>query len=105
MSLMGAIWSKLVVFGENGQNWVILGPKWRHRPKFRESGQIFFSLQFFKNNFCQVYGHKFGQKCHKCGQFDQNRSFRVKMVQYWVILGQNGAAGQNLGKFVKYYFL
>ena len=24
MSLMGSIWSKLVIFGENGQNWVIL---------------------------------------------------------------------------------
>ena len=24
MSLMGSIWSKLVIFVENGQNWVIL---------------------------------------------------------------------------------
>ena len=25
---------KIGRFGENGQNWVILGPKWRHKPKF-----------------------------------------------------------------------
>ena len=81
------------------------GPKWRHSPKFREFGQIFFSPQVFKNNFCQVYGHKFGQKCHKCGQFDQNRSFWMKMVQNWVILDQNGATGQNLGKVVKFFSL
>ena len=29
--------------------------------KFRECGQIFFSLKVFKNYFSQVYGHKFGQ--------------------------------------------
>ena len=70
-------------------------------------GKVFkkFSLKVSKNYFSQVYGHKFGQNCHKWGQFCQNRSFWVKMVQYWVILGQNGATGQNLWKVVKYYFL
>ena len=29
MSLMGSIWSKQVVFGENGQNWVILDHDFR----------------------------------------------------------------------------
>ena len=43
----------------------ILGPKWRHRPKFREIGEIFLSIKVFKNHFSQVCGHKFGQKCHK----------------------------------------
>ena len=90
---------------ENGQKLGNFGPKWRYRPKFRESGQIFFSLKVFKNYFSQVFGNKFSQKCHKWGQFGQNRSFWVKMVQNWVILGLNGATGQNLGKLVKYFFL
>ena len=64
MSLMRSIWSKLVIFGENGQNWFILGPKWRHRPKFSEIVQKKFSLNVSKNYFSQVYGHKIGQKCH-----------------------------------------
>ena len=38
------------------------------------------------------------------GQFDQNRTCWVKMFQNWVILCQNGATGQNLGKVVKYFF-
>ena len=73
--------------------------------KFGENGKIFSSVNVSKNYFSQVYGHKFGQKCHKWGQFGQNRSFLVKMVQNWVILGQNGATGQNLGKLDKYFFL
>ena len=60
MLLMASIWSKYVIFGEIGQNWVILGPNWRNRPKFRESGKTKFSLEVSKNNFCHVYGHKFG---------------------------------------------
>ena len=55
---------KIFIFSENGQNWVILGPKWRHRPKFRESDQKLFSQNVYKNYFSQVYGHKLGQKCH-----------------------------------------
>ena len=27
MSLMGSIWSKYVIFGENGHNWAIFGAK------------------------------------------------------------------------------
>ena len=49
---------------ENGQNWVILGVKLRHRSKFWESGPIMLSLKVSKNYFSQVYGHKFDQKCH-----------------------------------------
>ena len=30
---------KIGRFGENCQNWVILGPKWRLSPKFMESVQ------------------------------------------------------------------
>ena len=44
--------------GENDPKLGHFGPKWRHRPKFRESGQIFFSLKVFKNDFSQVCGHK-----------------------------------------------
>ena len=34
--------------GENGPKLGHFGPKWRHRPKFREIGQIFFSLKVLK---------------------------------------------------------
>ena len=37
---------KIGRFGENGQNWVTLGPKWRLRPKFMESVQKIFSKGF-----------------------------------------------------------
>ena len=39
---------KKVIFGEIGQNWVILRPKRRHRLKFRENGQEIFSLTVSK---------------------------------------------------------
>ena len=69
-----------------------------------ESGQIFFSLNVSKNYFRQVYGHKFGQKCHYRGQFGQNWSFLVKMVKIGSFWGQNDATGQNLGKAVINFF-
>ena len=72
--------------------------------KFWESGPIIVFVKVSKNYFSQVYGHKFGQNVINGGQFDQNRSFWMKMVQNWVILGQNGATGQNLGKMVEYFF-
>ena len=60
--------------GQFGQNRLFLvkmvkigsfwGPKLRHKSKFGESGQIIFSLNVSKNYFSQVYGQKFGQKCH-----------------------------------------
>ena len=40
------------------------GPKLHHRSKFGESGQNILSLKVSKNYFSQVYGQKFGQKCH-----------------------------------------
>ena len=50
--------------GKNVPKMGHFGPKLRHRPKFRESSQIFFPLKDFENYFGEVYGHKFGQKCH-----------------------------------------
>ena len=67
MSSMVSIWSKYVIFCENGQNWVILEAKQRHRSIFGNSGQKSLSLKVDKNYFSQVYGHKFGQKCHQWG--------------------------------------
>ena len=61
MSLMASIGSKWVIFGENVQNWVILGPKRRHMSKFWEICQIILLLKVSKNYFSQVYGHKFDQ--------------------------------------------
>ena len=87
--------------GENSPKLDHFGPKWRHRPIFRERGQIFFSLNVFKNYLSQVYGYKFGQKCHKWGQFCQNRPFWVKMAKNWVILAQNDVIDQNFEKVVK----
>ena len=52
------------IFGENGQNWLILGAKRRHSSKFGESGQNIENLNVYKNYFSQVYRHKFGQKSH-----------------------------------------
>ena len=54
MSLMGSIWSKYVIFGENGQNWVILhnlGVKMPSYVKILESGPIILSLKVSKNYF------------------------------------------------------
>ena len=89
MSVMGVNLVKIGRFGEKGQKWVILGTKWRHSPKFRESDQIFFSQNVSKNYFSQVYRHKFGQKCHKWSKFGQDRSFLVKMVKirsFWIMI-------------------
>ena len=55
--------------------------------KFWESGPIIFSLKVSKNYSSQVYGQKFGQKCHYLRKFGQNRSFLVKNDQIWDILG------------------
>ena len=81
------------------QNWVILGQTGATGQNLGKVVKIF-SLNVFKNYFGLVNGHKFSKKCHKWGQFGQNMSFWVKMVQNWVILGQNVATGQNLGKVV-----
>ena len=50
-------------------------------PKFWKSGQIIFSLKVSKDYFSPVYRHLFGQKCNQWGQFCQNMSLLVKMVQ------------------------
>ena len=63
MPLKGSIWSKLVIFGENVQNWVILGAKMTSYVKIWGKWSNNFSLKVSKNYFSQVYGHKFGQKC------------------------------------------
>ena len=62
MSLIGSIWSKLVVFRENGQNWVIWGQNGATGQNLGKLVKIF-SLKVSKNYFSQVYGHKIGQKC------------------------------------------
>ena len=54
-----------------------------------------------KNDFSQVYGHKFGQKCHEWGKFGQNRSFLVKILKIGSFWGQNDAIGRHLGKGAK----
>ena len=68
ISLMGSIWPKMVIIGENGQNCVILAYFGAQNDvicqKFAEIGQIIFSLKFSKNYLFQVYGHIFYQKCH-----------------------------------------
>ena len=40
----------------------------------------------------------------KCGEFDQNRSFLVKMIKIGSFWGQNGASGQILGVVVQKKF-
>ena len=55
--------------------------------KFWESGPINFSLKVTKNYFSQVYGQKFGQKCHYLRKFVQNRSFLVKMDKFGTFWG------------------
>ena len=94
---MGCIWSKQVILGENGQKLGNFEPKWRHRKKFREIGQIFFSLKVFKNYFSQVYGHKIGQvslmgsiwskQVILGGNVPNGLIFGVKMMSYVKILG------------------
>ena len=74
VSFMEINWVKIVINGVNlvkighfGWKWSKIGSFWvkiAPGPKFRESCQILFSLTVFKNYFSQVYGHKFGQKCH-----------------------------------------
>ena len=54
MSIMGLIWSKQVIFGENGEN----------KSKFGESGEKIFCQKFLKKSFSQVRGHELGKKCH-----------------------------------------
>ena len=56
--------------------------------KFGESGQKILSLKVSKNYFSQVYGQKFGQKCHYLRKFGQNRSFLVKMDKFGTFWGQ-----------------
>ena len=58
---------KIGHFGENGQYWVILGPKLHHMSKFGEIGKKIFSLKVYKNYFSQVYGHNFGKKMSLMG--------------------------------------
>ena len=55
--------------------------------KFWESGQINFSLKVFKNYFSQVYGQKFGQKCHYLRKFGKNRSFLLKIIKFVTFWG------------------
>ena len=57
--------------GENGPILGHFGPKWRHRPKFRESAQIFFTLKVFKNYFSQVYELK------KLALFSSNANLKI----------------------------
>ena len=61
MSFMGTIWWKYVIFGENGQNWVILGSKMTPKVKIWENLSKNVSLKVFKNDLCQFYGHIFGK--------------------------------------------
>ena len=83
-----------------GSFWHNLVSKCRHMSNFWESGPIILSLKVSKNYFSQIYGQKCAQKCHKWGQFGQNRSFLVKMVKigsFW------GPKCRNLGKLLKYF--
>ena len=57
--IIGVNLVEIGIFGENGQNRVILaylGPKGGHMSKFGEGVQIFFPLKVSKNYFNQVYG-------------------------------------------------
>ena len=87
-------WSKLGHFGAKMTSYVKISGKKSNN----------FSLRVSKNYFSQVYGKKFGQKCHQCGQFCQNRSFLGEMVEIGSFWGQNDVLCQNLGKVVKYFF-
>ena len=51
---MGQFDQNRSLFGENGHNWITLGPKWCHRSKFGERGQKI-TLKVSKNYFNQVY--------------------------------------------------
>ena len=58
------------------------GPKWRHMSKFREIGQIIFSLKVSNNYSSHVYSHKFGENSHYWGQFGQIGHFRWKYPKF-----------------------
>ena len=64
MSLTGSIWSKLNIFYENGQNLVILVAKLTSYDNICGNWPNKCSLKPSKNKLSQVYGRKFGQKCH-----------------------------------------
>ena len=72
--------------------------------KFGYSGPIICSLKASKNYFSQVYGQKFGQKCHYWGEFGQNRSFLVKLVKIGSFWDQIGDTDRNLGRVAKKNF-
>ena len=61
MSLMGSIWSKYVIFGENGQNWVILAQNDVTNPNLGKGVKTNFPLKIWKNYFTHINGHKCGQ--------------------------------------------
>ena len=48
MSLMGSIWSQYVIFGENGQNWVILGSKMKSKVNIWENLSKNVTLKVYK---------------------------------------------------------
>ena len=73
--------------------------------KFWESGQITFSLIVSKNYFSQVYGQKFGQKCHYLRKFGQNMSFLVKLIKFGTFWDQNDVIGPPFREGRKYFFL
>ena len=54
---------KIVSFGDNGQNWVILGAKMTSYVKICGKSSNNFSLRVSKNYFSHVFGQKFGQIC------------------------------------------
>ena len=66
-----------------------LGPKLRHRPKFRERGHKNLSLKISKNYFCKVYGQKFGRNAIngfdlvKIGHFWWKRSKLCHFDIFW----------------------
>ena len=60
MSLMGKIWSKYAIFGENGQNWVILGAKMTSYVKIWDKWSNNFLSKVSINYFSQVSGQKSG---------------------------------------------
>ena len=55
---------KIGIFGENGQNWVILGAKMTSYVKIWGKWSNNFFIKVYKNYFHQVYGKKCGQTCH-----------------------------------------
>ena len=59
---MGSIWSKLVIFGENGQNLVILVAKLTSYDNICGNCRDKCPLKPSKNKLSQVYGRKFESK-------------------------------------------